>query len=147
MKKKILLSVTVFFLLIGLVGCNNKTNEEFEHYETSSYVVEEKYDGKCMFLTSMEDYKNKCPELTFSGIELTEEFFKDHNAFVAYAVVSQGNIEFTVDSCNVNENDNSKLDVVGKLFSKGEIGTEAIESRSILVVTDKNIKDVNFSCK
>ena len=134
-------------MLISFAGCNNKTVEEFKYYETSSYVVEEKYDGKCMFLTSIEDYESKCPELTFSGIELTEEFFKDHNAFVAYTIVNQGNIKFTVDSCSVNENDNSKLNVVGKLFSKGEKGTGTIESRSILVVTDKNIKDVNFSCK
>ena len=134
-------------MLISFAGCNNKTVEEFKYYETSSYVVEEKYDGKCMFLTSIEDYESKCPELTFSGIELTEEFFKDHNAFVAYTIVNQGNIKFTVDACSVNENDNSKLNVVGKLFSKGEKGTGTIESRSILVVTDKNIKDVNFSCK
>lgn len=149
MKKKILLIAMTLSLSIGLIGCSNKETpkNDFISYETSSLSVEEKYDGKCIFLTSMEDYKNKCPELNFSGIQLNDEFFEKNNAFIAYTIVNQENVEFTVYSSMVNKNDSNKIDVIAKLFTKGNNNKESIESRSILVVTDKNITDVNFICE
>ena len=70
-----------------------------------------------------------------------------NNAFIAYTIVNQENVEFTVYSSMVNKNDSNKIDVIAKLFTKGNNNKESIESRSILVVTDKNITDVNFICE